>query len=350
MGHSIMIRTAQQITILLAIAIITLGSSHAHAQSSEFTLEDSGNWQQTKAPEPGSDAAIMAEATRYLAEGKAEKAQSIVSKWLESHKRSRNDYIAQAYYIHGVARVDRGNEYKALFDFETIIRDYPDSPYFLKAVEAEYHIGYDYLHGLKRKFLWFRTEVARSTGEELLIRTQERVPGSQLAEDAAMSLADHYYRRRELKLAAEMYSIFRENFPKSPRVREAMLRQIEANIARFKGPRYDGAGLVDAKLLIEEYRSLYPGESIRSGIAEGLEAWIDESAAQQILDTARWYLKVRDDTSAEFILARLIRRHPATDAADEAIELMLEKGWLVFEDESASDETDSQSDQEDSQS
>jgi outer membrane protein assembly factor BamD (BamD/ComL family) len=317
---------------LLLSLIFAIGCpSLADAQSSEFTLEDSGDWAQTAAPEPGTDAAVMADAARFLAQGKPGKAKDMLSNWLEKNKRTRNEYIAQAYYLRGVARLDQDREYKALFDFEAVIRDYPSSPYFLKAVEQEYYIGIDYINGLRRRMLWFRYENARPTGEELLIRTQERAPGSKLAEKAALALADHYYGRRELPLAAEMYSIFRENYPKSEHVREAMLREIEANIARFKGPRYDGSGLLDAKLLIEQYQAQFPGESIRSGITDGLNAWIDESAAQQVLDTARWYLKVDDDTSARFILARLIRRHPATDAADEAIGIMLKEGWLEFE-------------------
>ena len=325
-----MIRSLSAIAFSLTIAI---GSpTRVHAQTSEFELKDSGEWSQTDAPEPGSDAAVMADATRYLAQGKPDKAQGVLTKWLDSNKRARNDYLAQAYYLRGVARNDRGREYKALFDFETVIRDFPSSPYFLKAVEQEYTIGHAYINGLRRRFLWFRSETARPTGEELLIRTQERVPGSDLAEQAAMDLADHYYKRRELKLAAEMYSIFRQNFPNSDRVRQAMLREIEANIARFKGPRYDGAGLLDAKLLIEQYQRQYPAESIRSGITDGLDAWIDESAAQQVLDTARWYLKVNDLTSTRFYLARLVRRHPATDASDEAIGIMNEHGWIIESD------------------
>ena len=328
-----------QSTRLLAILTIMLATP-AMAQTSEFQLDETGDWAQTAAPEPGTDAYIMAEATRLIAEEKPGKASSMLGDWLETNKRTRNDYIAQAYYLHGLARFNNGREYKALFDLEAIIQDFPESPYFLKAVELEYQIGLDYINGKKRRFLGMRMENARPTGEELLIRTQERVPGSALAEEAAMQLADYYYSRRELKLAAEMYAIFRENFPESPRVQRAMLREIEANIARCKGPRYDGSGLLDAKLLIEEYQRAFPADAIRSGITEGLNAWIDESAAQQVLDTARWYLKVYDEASARFTLARLVRRHPATDAADEALDLMIERGWVVFasDDEQAEDE------------
>lgn len=325
---------------LLAIALLTLAVP-AHAQTSEFELDESGDWSTTQAPEPGTDAYVMAEATRLIAQEKPGKASDMLSSWLEKNKRSRNPYIAQGYYLHGLARYNNGREYKALFDLEAIIQDFPDSPYFLKAVELEYQIGLEYINGKKRRFFGFRLENARPTGEELLIRTQERVPGSALAEEAAMQLADHYYKRRELELAAEMYAIFRQNFPDSPRVQRAMLREIEANIARFKGPRYDGAGLLDAKLLIEEYQRQFPADAIRSGITEGLMAWIDESAAQQVLDTARWYLKVEDEASARFVLARLVRRHPATDAADEALDMMLDRGWVTFDDEpTASDEAD----------
>lgn len=320
----------RRITLLPFIATALLLPTIAAAQSSEFELDESGDWAQTQAPEPGSDAAVMAEATRLLAEDKPGKASEMLGDWLERNKRTRNAYIAQGYYLHGLARVRDDNEYKALFDLEAIIRDFPQSEYFLDAVELEYQIGLDYINGKKRRFLGMRIENARPTGEELLIRTQERVPGSQLAEEAAITLADHYYSRRELKLAAEMYSIFRQNFPESPRVQRAMLREIEANIARFKGPRYDGSGLLDAKLLIEEYQRQFPADAIRSGITDGLNAWIDESAAQQVLDTARWYMRVNDEPSARFTLARLIRRHPATDAADEALDIMLERGWVTY--------------------
>ncbi len=324
----------------VAGAILGLSLNAQCLAQSSFELDDSGDdWAQTQAPEPGSDEAVMAQASAYLAQGKYDKAHNVLSKWLESNERSRSAQLPQAYYLRGVARVKRGREYKSLFDFETVIRDFPSSPYFLKAVEQEYDIAIAYINGLKRRFLGVRYESARPTGEELLIRIQERVPGSELAENAAMALAEHYYKRRELKLAAEMYAIFRENYPNSSKRRQAMLRQIEANIARFKGPRYDGSGLLDAKLLIEQYQREFPGDSIRSGITDGLDAWIDESAAQQVLDTARWYLKVKDSTSARFYLARLVRRHPATDAADEALGIMQKQGWLVEQAESDVQET-----------
>ena len=315
---------------LLILIVLTLLSTQSWAQT-ETQLTDDGSWQTTTIPEPGSDAAIMADAQQYIAEGDSGKAISKLTNWIEKNKRKRTPHIAQAYYLRGLARLQNDREYKALFDFELVIRDFSDTDYYTKAIEREYDIAKLYIAGLKRRFLGFRFESGRPIGEELLIRTQERLPGSKLAEIAALDLANHYYNKRQLKLAAEMYEIFRINYPDSTNLRYAMLREIECNIARFKGPRYDGSGLLDAKILIEQYRREYPGESIRAGVTEGLEAWIDESAAQQALDTAKWYLRTDDLPSAKFMLARLLRRHPATIAADHALDLMLEHDWLTFD-------------------
>ena len=315
----------------LILIVLALISAQAFAQT-ETELSDDGTWQSTTTQDLGPDAQIMADAQRSIAEGDPGKAVSKLSKWLEKNKRTRSTHIAQAYYLRGLAHLQNDREYKALFDFELVIRDFSDSEYYTKSVHREYDIAKLYLAGLKRRFLGVRFETGRPIAEELLIRTQERLPGSQLAETAALDLANHYYDRRQLKLAAEMYEIFRINHPNSRDLRYAMLREIECNIARFKGPRYDGSGLLDAKLLIEQYRLNYPGESIRSGVTDGLDAWIDESAAQQALDTAEWYLKTNDLPSAKFILARLLRRHPATIAANQALDLMLEHQWLTFDD------------------
>jgi tetratricopeptide (TPR) repeat protein len=320
---------------LLALLPALAANAGARGQATEFTLDDEGGWTQTATPEPGTDEHAMWEARRLLAEGRPGQAVDRLSDWLDDHARTRNPYLAEAYFLRAEARLADDREYKALMDYETVIRDFSATPYYARAVRREYEIGMAYLGGLRRRFLGIRLENSRPLGEDLIIRVQERLPGSELAERAALDLAQHYYDRRELKLAAEMYSIFRANYPDSEHSRFALLREIECNVARFKGPRYDGSGLIDAKLLLEQYRETYPGESARTGVMDGLEAWVDESAAQQALDTARWYIKTDDVPSGRFLLARLVNRFPGSDAAAEAVELMRARGWLAGVEEPA---------------
>jgi hypothetical protein len=188
----------------------------------------------------------------------------------------------------------QGDEYKSLYDYEMVIREFPASEEYETAVLREMEIAQRYLDGLRRK-LWglIRVEPARRLGEELMIRVQERLPGSRVSEEAAIRLAEHYYQSRDLALAKEMFDIFQRNYPDSEYAKDALLGQIYANVAQFKGPEYDASGLIEAELLLDRFVRRYPADALRSGIAEGLGSRIDESRAQQMLSTADWYLDRR---------------------------------------------------------
>lgn len=316
--------------MLAAVTAVGVLCAPAAAQSGTFVLDGSGGdgWTESYTPEPGSDEAVIAQVRRLLAEGRASRARGLADRWIQQHKRSANPYLAEAYVLRGEAQLRSGREYKALFDLEIVVRDFPGSDAFVRANELELEIGLMYLGGLRRKLFGIRFEDARPVGEELLVRVQERMPGSRLAERAAIELADYYYRRRELDLAADMYAIFIHNFPESAYRERAALRQIYCNVAKFKGPAYDASSLQEAKILIEDFRADYPADAERLGITEGLLNRIDESSARQSLETALWYLRRGDEPAGRLVLRRLLRRHPASSAAAQGLEIMIERGWV----------------------
>ena len=138
-----------------------------------------------------------------------------------------------------------------------------------------------------------------------------------------MELADFYFRRREMDLAADMYAIFIENYPHSDQLTKARRRLIYAHLASFKGPEFDATGLHDAKALLEQFRVEEPAEAQRVG-AEALLTRIDESDAQKLLGTARWYLRTSDVIAADYTIRRLVREYPRSVAATDASRLMTE--------------------------
>lgn len=320
--------------VLVALGAVVSAITPANAQSTEFILDDQAEqnggdpWSVASAPAPGTDAATLGEARRLIAEGRPRRAKAILNDWIEIHERAGNPRLAEAYLLRGDAWLAADREYQALYDYETVVRDFSSSPEFITAVSREFEIGSLYLGGLKRRWLGFRLESGNDLGEELLIRSQERLPGSELAEQAAITLADWYYERRELELAQEMYAIFLANYAQSEFRRHASLRQIFCAVARFKGPSYDASTLIDARLLILEYRSRYPAEAEAAGITEGLLNRIDESAAQQMLQTAMWYLNRGNEASAKFSMERLLAQHPASVAASKAARAMVDRGWV----------------------
>lgn len=321
-----------RLPILLFVAALgprTTCAALSPAQPTGFTLGPDGAWKPKDAPAPGSDAEVLANAARLLAEGRPQAALPILDDFIEQRALNQDAPLAEAYLRRGDAKTALGDEYKALYDYEFVIKNYTGTPEFVLALERELEIGVRYLNGLRRKFFGLRIDGATDVGEELLLRVQERLPGSQLAERAGIELADHYYRVRDLPMAAEAYDVFLQSYPQSEYRLKAMLRRIFANIARFKGPQYDVSGLVEAQFLIRQFGRLYPAEAEQAGVNDALSARLDESAGAQMLENARWYLLRDDEVSARFMIKRLLRRHPETVAARRAAELAKERGWAL---------------------
>lgn len=300
----------------------------ASAQTTEYTLTDDGEWVETRAPEPGTDEAVIAEARRLLADGAPGAAKGILDDWISEHETTANRWLPEAYRVRGDALLAMDREFKAMYDYEAVVREFPGSEEFMIALEREFEIALRYVNGLKIRVLGIRFENAENLGAEFLIRVQERAPGSALAERAAIELADYYYRKRRMELAREAYIVYIENFPQGPNLQRAMKRRIFTNIALFKGPQYDASSLIDAREQIRAFKNVFPVEAEQTGLDDAMQARIDESAAAQMLETANWYLRRVEPAAAKLVLKRLIRRHPRSLAASRAIQLMQEKGWL----------------------
>lgn len=295
----------------------------ARAQHVEYRLED-GQWVPHQSPEPGTDEALIARVRSLLAENQAAVARHLVTRWIEQHRRTDHPLLAEAYLLRGDANALLGYERRALRDYERVINDFPSSEHFVPAVSRELEIAVQFARGRKRRFFGLRIVGAGDIAEELLVRVSERLPGSRLAERAQLELADYYFRTGELRLAAETYEILLINFPDTEHRRRVMQRRIEATLGRFKGPRYDGSGLLEARLLIEEFHRFYPAEAQPASPTSALLRSIDESAAEQMLYVAQWYLDRKDSAAGRFSLQRLVRRYPGTVAAVRARDLLSE--------------------------
>jgi hypothetical protein len=313
--------------MLALVAWPLVACAAAGAQQTEYRLDESGEWVQTSAPEPGSDAARIAEARRLLAEEKPGRARRLLSEWIEEHKFTDSPFLADAYVLRGDAKTMDGDEYQALYDYELVAKEFQGSTAFVRALEREMEIAIRYLGGMKRRWLGMRIFGAKGEGEELLVRVQERMPGSALAERAGFELIRYYYRKRDLVMAAEMSSVFMHNFPRSQYRVRALEYRIKSNVGLFAGPEYDGAYLIEARLLIKLFVDDFPAEAERTGMGDAMLARLDESAAAQLLVNARWYLRQGDEAAARYTLAHLVRQHGLTVSASRAYQMMTERGW-----------------------
>ena len=317
------------LALLVAGSLLTITTTPTRAQSVERKLDDLGQWSVVNQPEPGTSEFDLYEIRKALAEGNFGDAKSKAKHFIKNHP--NDPLLPEAYLARGQARQGRGDYYKALFDYEFIARTFTKSDVFNRALEHEFEIAKIFAHGKKRILWGFRIAGAKDEAEELLIRIQERLPGSKLAEKAGRELADFYYRNRDMTMAATAYTLYLQNYPQSADHVEAIKQIVYSELGKTKGPAFDPSGLYEANSWLETIDRAYPAEAEQMG-ADALKVRIRESDASRMLEDAKWFLSQNDEVSAKFTLKRLLRKYPATSAGRIAYRFMADKGWVASSD------------------
>ncbi len=292
---------------------VVLAVGQASAQQ-RHKLEDD-QWVQRPAHDPGSPEGELDAIRKLIARGEGKSAKELADTWIEKH--DQHPLLPEAYLVRGDANVTRKHFFKSLFDYEFVIREFPGSEQFHTALQREFEIAKVFIGGTNRRLWGMRILPANDEAEEILIRIQERDPGSDLGEQASITLADYYFNKPQMDSAAEAYDLFLINYPRSERREWAMLRLIQANLAKFKGPRFDATGLIDAGQRLKTYRREYPASAERIGVG-ALLIRIDESLAMRDMIAAGWHEQRKQPLSATYLYQRVIQDHPQSAAAQDA--------------------------------
>ena len=307
----------------LILAAATLLAGGVSAQTT-YELNDRGEFVPVAEPDPATPEGQLMLIRRELVEGSASRAEDMADDWLEDH--AGHPLEPEAYLIRGDAKLARGRQYTALADYELIAGLYPGTEQYLIAIEREYEIAKLYINGLYRRWVFgLRILPADDIGVELLIRVQERLPGSALGEKASIAIGDYYFGKGDMELATEAYDLFLINYPESAQREWAVLRLIQASLARFKGPEFDPTGLTEAAQRLRQYKAEFPAAAERVG-ADALLVRITESLASKDLETADWHDTRGLDYSAIVLYRRLIIDYPQTQAARAALARLEELG------------------------
>lgn len=339
-----------KLTLRCAAAIIVLWPALLATAQEEYRLDDQGQWEQLTSFDPATPEGQLQAIRKAIAEEHGGKAVKLASRWIERYP--NHPLLVEAHLLRGDARVLENDFFDALFDYEWVIRMYPASEQFITALEREFKVAEIFAGGKRRKLLGMRLITAYGEAEEIFIRIQERLPGSDLGERASIRLGDFYFDRGEMERAAEAYDLFLDNYPRSRRREWAMLRLIQASLARFKGPNFDSTGLIDAQERIRQYKSEFPAAAERIG-ADALTNRIADSLALKLFNTARWYEGQGEKVSAVHVYRRLIRDYPQTGAAQDALarlEAMDERVAEAPQRATPADEVDEQADEQEAAS
>ncbi len=310
--------TASWIRISLAVGMVCMltWATDTTLGQEVRTLDDDGTWKADKTYPPESPEGRLQAIRAKIADDEPGEAWDLADDWIDDYP--SHSLIAHAYLLRGDAKAANKDYYKALFDYEYLVRAYYGSEHFQTALERELAIANLFANGVKRKLWGMRILSATGEAEELYIRIQERAPGSDVGERASLALGNFYYDTANMNQAAVAYDIFLINYPKSKHREQVMRRLIQASLATFKGPRFDPTGLLDASQRIRDYRAEFPARAEQMG-ADALLVRIEESLALKDYHNAAWFERRGEQVSAIYTYKRIARDYPKTAAARAAI-------------------------------
>lgn len=301
-----------------AMGLLLLGALPAAAEPATWEFRDN-RWQQVSvraaavsqpAAEPTLDRA------QELLEGRqGSAARHILIRWLKTNR--SHPARDRALYLTARAMEQTSERIKAFYYCDELMDTYPESLYFGRALQLQYDVADAFLNGAKQRFLGMAILDAEDEAVEMLYRIQGRSPGSPLAERALLRTADYYYASSQFDLAADAYSVYARNYPRSPLVPRVRLRQAYANYALFKGLKFDASPLIDARAQLGDLIHAYPKLAQEENLPALVEQ-IDRTFARKIYLTGDFYRRTHEPRAAAYLYRLLAATYPNSREAELA--------------------------------
>jgi outer membrane assembly lipoprotein YfiO len=235
--------------------------------------------------------------------------------WLKAHPAS--SVRDRALLMTADALWGRGEGIKAFYYCDELMDRHPDSAYYQTALQKQYDIADAYLNGKRDPWLFMHIADRNDEALEMLFRIQNRSPGSPTSENAMLRSADFYWARGDWDFAADAYGAYARTYPRSPRAKQAQLREAYSNLAQVRGPNFDPTPILNARATLKQLQStdpeLYKAEALDEKIVLA-----DRFLARRVYLSGDYYKKIGKPDAAAHLYQRVVELYPTTPEADDA--------------------------------
>lgn len=146
-----------------------------------------------------------------------------------------------------------------------------------------------------------------------------------LADDALMTLATYYLRKKDYREADHYFHTIREQCHKSEFIPASYVLGAHASLLSYQGAQYDGKQLDEAKKLATSAVRLYPDLPQRAKLQGDLKR-IDAEAAARAWTRVAFHLKRSEKDAAAVYCETIIEKYPDSPQAVQAREELIKLG------------------------
>jgi outer membrane protein assembly factor BamD (BamD/ComL family) len=150
-------------------------------------------------------------------------------------------------------------------------------------------------------------------------------PSGPLADDSLMLAATYYLRNENYREADRLFTILREQFPKSPHLQNAFVLGSHVKLMSYQGAAYDEQLLADSKALKEQSLRLFPDLPEGDRVRRELKT-IYEAEARREWELALFYEKKRKPKAIVISCREILLKYPNSSYAPRARAKLAELG------------------------
>jgi len=309
----------RQLIALTGVAVLAVCAA---AVGAEAVYKD-GKWVDAPAAAEGTPAGEVALIAKRLAEGDNGEALDKAEAFLEDHP--NDERTEEVLSLAGQAELNRGRYWQAYQWYERQLSEYPTGRLFERALHREAEIADAFLAGKKRIFWRIFRLSATEEGLKMHERVAEQMPGSRLAEESMMKIADYHARKGHWTEAADAYQHYVELFGRRYRSEQAEHLAAGAIYSSFQGVAFDDTPLLEAEQRYTALGARYPhGEAAKTVPAVLSE--IELAKAEKDYRTARFYTRTGRPASAAFYYREVIELYGSTEWARRSAEALKAMG------------------------
>lgn len=218
----------------------------------------------------------------------------------------------------------KGKLTKAVRKYEKFLDDYPASPLRDAALEREFGIASDCLAGRRKRVLLVFNMSRYEEGVKIMEKIADRAGSAEIAQRASLAVVRGYESRRKYEQAYLKWSDIQTRWPTGQLAKDALEGMARTKYATYRGPAYDGTGLISAKSYYENFKLRYPEESQKLQVDDILLR-INEQLAEKQLGIAQYYDRTGSKGPANMYYQMVVDDWPQSKAAQTAREQLSKK-------------------------
>ncbi len=249
--------------------------------------------------------------------------------WRETNKFTTfygdTDYADDNQFLRGEIRLRQGRYKSAAEEFQSVVANYPESPYFEDVIEMQYEIGDRYyqrgLENMDKRWRLFRKRPFRQA-IDVYTMVIDNQPFTEAAAEAQYKVGLCHFTREEYIEAAFEYRRVIEDYSTSEWVDEASYGLANTYYESSLPPEYDQTPSQLTIEAVDLFQARFPGDARNEQLGEWRSEMVDRIAEQK-LQIAQFYESRREFDAAEISYEVVVEQFPTTPAGEEAAQ------WLA---------------------